>query len=161
MNLSEVSKFQVLTCLFGVCLIIGIAVVDHTQNSKLKTISKSYGFLLKDSLNTKVSGLTKTSSAKDITEVGAHIQMVKHVLLTDEDFKEFKGEMEKFDEKMTERITQLAKDIEDAKSSNLNKEEKLEEFKTILTTIKKYANKDHDYKDVEKKLQEYENKKSK
>ena len=94
MNLSEVSKFQLFTCLFGVCLIIGIAVVDYKQNSKLKNISKSYGFLLKVNLNKLVSDLTKTSSAEQITKVGAYI---KNELLIDEDFKEiFKDEIENF-----------------------------------------------------------------
>ena len=157
MNLSEVSKFQVLTCLFGVCLIIGIAVMDHKQNNKLKSISKTQAYVLLDDLDTLVGELQNDAADKDMKKVGILIQMVERNL--DEDFKEdLQTEKTKFDTKLKGRIDNLKTEINTGKSNPSEKE--LKQFKATLNVIKEYAGSltEEDYKQVKAALKDYETK---
>ena len=147
MNLSEVSKFQVLTCLFGVCLIIGIAVVDHKQYSKLKGISKSHGGLWIDKLNTLVKNFKDDASDENLKKLRTFIPTAEPMINLDDDFKKDKD----FEAAMKELIAQLATTI-GAESSKT--EEKLELFQSTLDIIKKFAG-SQNYTDVDAKLDDF------
>ena len=145
MNLSEVSKFQVLTCLFGVCLIIGISVVDHKQSSKLRLISKSHGDLWLHDLNTLVDKLKKDASDENLKKSGTFISMAEPMINLDDDFKK------DFEAAMKELIAQLATTI---KGESSKTEEKQELFQSTLDIIKQYAG-SQNYTVVESELNAY------
>ena len=141
MNLSEVSKFQVLTCLFGVCLIIGISVVDHKQSSKLRLISKSHGDLWLHDLNT----LVDDASDENLKKLKTFIPNAEPMINLDDDFKK------DFEAAMKELIAQLATTI---KGESSKTEEKQELFQSTLDIIKQYAG-SQNYTVVESELNAY------
>ena len=141
MNLSEVSKFQVLTCLFGVCLIIGISVVDHKQSSKLRLISKSHGDLWLHDLNT----LVDDASDENLKKLKTFIPNAEPMINLDDDFKK------DFEAAMKELIAQLATTI---KAESSKTEEKQELFQSTLDIIKQYAG-SQNYTVVEAELNAY------
>ena len=141
MNLSEVSKFQVLTCLFGVCLIIGISVVDHKQSSKLRLISKSHGDLWLHDLNT----LVDDASDENLKKLKTFIPNAEPMINLDDDFKK------DFEAAMKELIAQLATTI---KGESSKTEEKQELFQSTLDIIKQYAG-SQNYTVVEAELNAY------
>ena len=160
MNLSEVSKFQVSTCLFLVCLIIGIAVVDHKQNIKLKLTRKSQSHISLIFLQTMLKDSDSLSTASDneqIKRVGILIQTAKIDLDENlaEDFKKDLDEaIKKVDEKLKEIIGKLIEDIDgDSTKTTPN----FDKYKARLDVIKKSAVNltEQNYKDVEAKLDKY------